>query len=742
MPFPNHGRTFRMTANIHDPHPASHPGPDLSQAGETSNDTRRLRALLDLSDDGFVVLGAVRDSAGTIVDFNWVDTNEAACRLLGTSRDGLFAHTLLSLLPDHTDPDGLFEKYCRVVETGLPHEIELHFTQGAYEGWWRNSARKFDDGVIVRFSNISRQRRADVDSWRLSAIVEQSSDFIGIASVDGDVEFINEAGIAMVGLPDQAALRQTRIIDYFMPSSQDRVRNEALVAVERDGFWQAEMEFRHFVTGHAIPVLYNIFPVRDATGRTIAYATVTRNFSEIRQAHDALRESEAKFRAIADAMPQMVWSTQPDGLHDYYNARWYEFTGVPEGSTDGEGWNDMFHPDDQERAWSMWRHCLETGAPYEIEYRLRHHSGEYRWTLGRALPIRDDSGAITRWFGTCTDIHEAKSSRRRLEDTQVRLQLALSAASIGVWEYDLATGIVVWDDRVREAAGHGGTDTTYYKDHFLSLVHPQDRAMVDEAIHRTAQDGRELNIEYRIRRPGGANMHVASAARRIIDADGGIRVIGTALDVTEPRLALAEREMVAQELSHRIKNIFSVMSGIIGLSARAYPEIRPLADQLRARIAALGRAHDFVRPHQSSRGSTAAPTLQALARELFEPYVSTENTPVIISGDDVAVDDRAATPLALLFHELATNASKYGALMHGEGRVELSIKDAGDTVVMMWSETGGPAIDGVPSRQGFGTRLTTLSVETQLGGRIAHHWERSGLQCRIEIPATSLTRED
>lgn len=107
-------------------------------------------------------------------------------------------------------------------------------------------------------------------------------------------------------------------------------------------------------------------------------------------------------------MPQMVWSTLPDGFHDYYNARWYDFTGMPEGSTDGEAWNGMFHPDDQERARARWRHSTATGDPYQIEYRLRHRDGTYRWVLGRALPIRDAAGQITRWFGTCTDIHEQK----------------------------------------------------------------------------------------------------------------------------------------------------------------------------------------------------------------------------------------------------------------------------------------------------------------------------------------------
>ena len=125
---------------------------------------------------------------------------------------------------------------------------------------------------------------------------------------------------------------------------------------------------------------------------------------------------QISFQQLADAMPQMVWSTLPDGSHDYYNAQWYAFTGVPEGSTDGEGWNGMFHPDDQERAWARWRHSLSTGDPYEIEYRLRHHSGQYRWTLGRALPVRNEDGEIIRWVGTCTDIDD---QRRIAEQNQI-----------------------------------------------------------------------------------------------------------------------------------------------------------------------------------------------------------------------------------------------------------------------------------------------------------------------------------
>ncbi|MFN4042004.1 MAG: PAS domain-containing protein [Brevundimonas sp.] len=336
--------------------------------------------------------------------------------------------------------------------------------------------------------------------------------------------------------------------------------------------------------------------------------------NELAETASALGESEARFRAIADSMPQMVWSTRPDGFHDYYNARWYEFTGMPAGSTDGEGWNDMFHPEDQPRAWARWSQSLETGEPYDIEYRLRHHSGVYRWTLGRAMPIRNAEGEITRWFGTCTDI----------------------------------------DDLKRMEQG---------------------------------------------------------------------------------------KELLSQELSHRIKNIFAVVSALVALSARQHPEAKAFSAELRTRINALARAHEFVRPHtETSRPTVGTMTLHAFLADLFRPYESEGQARVIISGDDAVFDDQAATSVALLFHELATNAAKYGALSRSEGRVELTTRDAGDRFILEWAETGGPVVAGPPMRTGFGSSLTRLSVESQLGGRLEQEWRQSGLRVLADLPATALSR--
>lgn len=329
----------------------------------------------------------------------------------------------------------------------------------------------------------------------------------------------------------------------------------------------------------------------------------------------AVADSDRMFRTLADTMPQMVWATLPDGYVDYYNARWYEFTGAAAGSTDGDGWGRLLHPDDRDRSAARWRHSIETGDAYECEYRLWHRDGAYRWALGRALPIRDTDGNVARWIGTCTDIHEQ-------------------------------------------------------------------------------------------------------------------------------RLMMEEREMIAHELSHRIKNIFSVIAGLIGLSARQHPEIGDVAEDLRDRILALGRAHDFVRPHSAESAPQLGQGqghLWGILDQIFVPYRAGQESRILLSGDDPRIDDRSATPLALLFHELATNAAKYGALSVADGRVHLHVSIEGEDVRIDWREEGGPAVSPAGA-EGFGSRLMMLSVERQLGGRITRRWPAEGLEISLWIPSRSMSR--
>lgn len=147
-------------------------------------------------------------------------------------------------------------------------------------------------------------------------------------------------------------------------------------------------------------------------------------------AEAALGESDRQFRQLAESMPQFVWTTQPDGYHDYFNRRWYDYTGTGFDDMKADGWSQLLHPDDRQRTLERWRHSLRTGEDYEIEYRYRRSSdGSYRWFLGRAVPLRDSSGRIVRWFGTSTDIHDQKQSEVDLRRSNEDLEQFAYAAS-------------------------------------------------------------------------------------------------------------------------------------------------------------------------------------------------------------------------------------------------------------------------------------------------------------------------
>ncbi|MET0859211.1 MAG: PAS domain-containing protein, partial [Telluria sp.] len=161
-------------------------------------------------------------------------------------------------------------------------------------------------------------------------------------------------------------------------------------------------------------IVLSAAPVRDGQGRIVGGVVAQVDITAREAAEHALRESEAKFRTITNAMPQMVFSALPDGYHDYFNRQWYEFTGVPEGSSDGSRWAEAFHPEDRKRAWGQWGRSMASGEPYEIEMRVRHRSGQYRWILARALPIRNEADAIVRWMGAGTDIHDQKLTQEAL----------------------------------------------------------------------------------------------------------------------------------------------------------------------------------------------------------------------------------------------------------------------------------------------------------------------------------------
>ena len=276
---------------------------------------------------------------------------------------------------------------------------------------------------VSRFSELTMER-AEVERQRLNAILEAAPVGIGMADQSGKMRLLNFENKRIWGEhPPSEKLEE--LADWKAWWADGSARHGQPVGPQEWGLMRALrgegsprdiVEIEPFgAPGERRTILLHAEPIRDAIKNVVGSVMAQMDITAQVRMEAALRDSEAKFRTIANAMPQMVWSTLPDGHHDYFNQQWYDFTGVPENSTDGQGWTDIFHPDDQARALALWNHSLVTGDVYEIQYRLRHHSGQYHWTLGRALPIRDQSEQIIRWMGTCTDIHEQKLAEEALK---------------------------------------------------------------------------------------------------------------------------------------------------------------------------------------------------------------------------------------------------------------------------------------------------------------------------------------
>ena len=166
------------------------------------------------------------------------------------------------------------------------------------------------------------------------------------------------------------------------------------------------------------------YPVRQPDGNLLGVGVVTREISQKLHDEQALKESEARFRSLAEAMPQIVWVTLADGFVEYFNSNWFHHTGRTELESLGSAWMDALHPDDRESTAERWNKATSSGQPYEVNYRFRGATGDYRWFLGRGLPQRDDAGTIIRWFGTCTDIDDAKRIADALKESERLLQLS------------------------------------------------------------------------------------------------------------------------------------------------------------------------------------------------------------------------------------------------------------------------------------------------------------------------------
>lgn len=358
----------------------------------------------------------------------------------------------------------------------------------------------------------------------------------------GELQWSNRCK-ELFGVPVAEEVDYARFLAGLHPD--DRARTDAVVqqALDPRGSGEYDIEYRTVAADGRVRWVR-------ATGRAYfdeARTQAQRFIGTISDISEAKRR-EDEFRFVIEFIPQMVWLTDPQGFHTFFNQRWIDYTGYTVAQSQGtEMWNNLLHPDDQARARQVWGHSLATGADYEIEYRFKGRDGQYRWFLGLAKPIRNAQGQIEQWFGTCTDIHEQKATEDALRRSEQRYELASLATNDAIWDWNLVTNEVTWNDALRRVLGYADQQMENTAQWWYDHIHPDDAQRVVDGIHAAIDGGQTAwHDEYCYRRADGSYAFVMDRGHVSHDAEGKpVRMIGAMQDVSEQRKAedaLHERE--------------------------------------------------------------------------------------------------------------------------------------------------------------------------------------------------------
>jgi PAS domain S-box-containing protein len=322
---------------------------------------------------------------------------------------------------------------------------------------------------------------------------------------------------------------------------------------------------------------------------------------------------------------------------------------------------------------------------------------------------------------------ELEASTARLMQSEERRSLALAAGQMGSWEWDPVNGDFTWDDGQYRIFGVDPATFDVTVDNIKALIHPEDWKHLQNAIKPAAQNTPSFQTEFRVCRPNGQTRWCIGTAVASADAtDNIIRISGVTVDITDRKDAEERQALLAREVDHRARNALALVQSIVRLTRS--DTIKAYIAAVDGRIGALSRAHTLL---AQSRWQGA--DLARLVEEELAPYRAGDDAKITATGPDVSLEPRTAQTLALALHELSTNAAKYGALSVMPGRVGVTWELQPDSLVLRWSESGGP-VTAPPASPGFGIRVISASIERQLEGETAFHWRPEGLHCSLRVP--------
>ncbi|HEY9615663.1 MAG TPA: PAS domain S-box protein, partial [Microcoleaceae cyanobacterium] len=539
--------------------------------------------------DCFGIFSAMRDESGQIVDFRIDYLNGAACENNRMPKEMQIGRGLCEVLPAHRE-SGLFDEYCRLVETAEPLIKDALIYDDSYGEQhlvraFDIRATKLNDGFVASWRDVTDRKRLELelshtvtDLQRHEAAIQQlNRDLTNrVAELQSLLDII-PVGIAIADDPsctqmqNNAYLRQLLGVDpgsnisksapadeqppyrVFQNGQEIPAEDLPMQVAVRLGIDVRDAEFDIVLpNGTVHQLLSYATPLRDDQNQIRGVVGAFLDITERNQDAAALKVSQQRYRELAEAMPQMVWTADATGAVNYWNQRWYEYTGLSEAESMGLAGANTVHPNERDRTLTRWSEAVANGESFEIEYRIRRWDSEYHWFISRAIPTRDSWGQITGWIGTVTDIDNQKRLEARLLNEIVnhqyteqdlrrgeeRLKLAQLAGDAGYWDWEIGTNRIFWSTEYYSLCGLDPAIPPSYENWLASILEI-DRERADREVRSAlASQQNEVCFEYRIHHSiRGVRWLLAKGQTRFNAAGQLDGMIGFTFDITERKQA-------------------------------------------------------------------------------------------------------------------------------------------------------------------------------------------------------------
>jgi PAS domain S-box-containing protein len=427
---------------------------------------------------------------------------------------------------------------------------------------------------------------------------------------------------------------------------------------------------------------------------------------------------EDRLSAVLDGISDVYYAVGRDWRFWVFNRAAEEFFGFKRGDLLGKSFHDIYPQG--------------AGTPFLVMLERAMDKGENgRLTVpsalrqGRMVDIRVSALGELGVGVAIDDVTERTEAERAVRESERRLDLAVGAHKVGIFDWHIPSGKAMWNAEMEEIFGIPKGSFEGHTEYFRKRVVPEDLARIEAETAAALAAGKDLvEYEFRLLRPDGEVRWIEGAARFVFDADGQPRrMVGTNVDITERKKAEEHQRLLINELNHRVKNTLAIVQGIAWQSFRAAGAPKSAVEAFEGRLRALASAHDVL-----TRQNWEAGPIAHIIAEAVAPH---HDGRVTADGPAVDLDPKAAVAVGLAMHELATNAVKYGALSSAAGRVDVSWTAEAGKLRLTWRESGGPPVKK-PAQRGFGARLLEQGLAEELRGSVRLSFPPEGLVCDVE----------